>query len=192
VADSDKKDSQSATPLSTGSPARASGLPSPPRVAGLPHGFETERLSSALRAASAVRGASILRAASAIRASSGVRAASAIRASSASRLMSATGRAPSPPHSNSPARTSSPHGQAPSPPRAASPGLQSLARSMVLPEFRAAFVASPARALEKAGILGPAHGQIEVLSKLSAEELEIVFSVIARLRAAAPDRPLSL
>jgi len=63
---------------------------------------------------------------------------------------------------------------------------------MAQPAFRAAFAASPARAVQQAGIVGVPQAQIDVLAKLSPQELEIVASVLARLRDAVPGRRLSL
>ena len=64
---------------------------------------------------------------------------------------------------------------------------------MAQPAFRREFASSPAQAVERAGITeNIPQAQLEVLAKLSAEELEIVTSVLDRLRKAAPGRVLSL
>ena len=86
----------------------------------------------------------------------------------------------------------SPPGQAPSPP---SPPLVALMRSLSRPSFRKAFVHDPLSAVDRTRLdldrLPPE--QLEVLARLSDDELEVVADVVAQLREANPaGRALSI
>lgn len=97
---------------------------------------------------------------------------------------------PSPPGSEY--EPPSPPGQAPSPP---SPPLVALMKSLSRPSFRKAFVHDPLWAVDRTRLdmdrMPPE--QLEVLARLSDDELEIVADVVAQLREANPaGRALSI
>lgn len=150
------------SPPRAASPARAD---SPPRAASPARADSPPRAASPAQLDSPGRAASTLRAVSTLRAASTLRAVSTLRAATVLRAAS-------------PARVASP--------------LRSLVHSMTQPGFRAEFAASPARTIQKAGIAGVPQGQIDIFAKLAPAELEIVASVLARLRETAPGRKLSL
>jgi hypothetical protein len=182
------------------SPPRGRVVDSPPRGAGMvaspPRSPAARGARSPARADSPPRVATVARAAdSPPRAARRKRGAAAVAGSppGAMRADSPPGamRADSPPGAM---RADSPPTGLASPPTLRSPALRSLVRSLTRPSFRKAFAVDPLRAIERAGldVSGLPAGQLEVLAALPVDELDIVVSVLARLREVHPGRILSL